>query len=231
MENYFNLFIFIILQFQVQVFVGDTEIYAHKLPTTRPFKTSQGFKDAMQQVSKLIGKTRGSVFEMSFAASLTSIYCDDVLSNTEVMKAVENADLVVGDSLYMCGSLIAAKFFLPFVTVFTNSLSTPPAHAFGLPLTPAYVPQFQSELGDDLNFLGRIQNIYHWILNYWAFYHGMAPRFQGLKDGYQIAPNKSLYEVLKGVDLIIAQTGFFLDFPRPILPSKLSLLEVRKFLP
>ena len=162
---------------------------------------------------------------MSGLANLQSIYCSDVLNYTEAMKAAANADLVVGDSLYMCGSLIAAKFSLPFVTVFTNSLSTPTAHAYGLPLTPAYVPQFKSALGDNLNFLGRMQNVYHWILNYWAFYHGMAPRFQDLKDSYQIAPNKSLYEVLKSVDLIIGQMGFFLDFPRPILPSKLYLLS------
>ena len=174
----------------------------------------------MQQISKFIDKNRGTVYEMNFLASLSSIYCDDVLSNIEAMKAVENADLVVGDSLHLCGSLIAAKFSLPFVNIFMSSLSVPEAHAHGLPLTPAYVPQYQSALGDNLNFWGRIQNSYHWILNYWAFYKVMAPRFQDLKDSYQIAPNKSLYEVLKGVDLIIGQMGFFLDFPRSILPSK-----------
>jgi len=162
-----------------------------------------------------------TIAEMSGLASIQGFYCDDTLGNTAVMKAAKSADLIIGDSLYMCGSLIAAQFSLPYVTVFTNSLSTPTAHAFGLPLNPAYVPQFKSALTDNLNFVGRIKNTYHWILNYRAFYNGMVPFFHDLKDRYKIAPNKSLYEILKSVDLIIGQMGFYLDHPRPVLPSKL----------
>ena len=206
----------------MEIFVGDTETYALNSPLARQYNTSQTFKLALKEILKHIGKSVGGnvVTEMKFLASIQSVYCDGVLGNDEVMKSVKRADLVVGDSLYMCGSLIADKFSLPHVVVFTNSLSTPTAHAFSLPLCPSYLPQFKSALGDNLGFVERIQNIYHWIAIYLAFHVGMVPPYKELKDKYQIAPNKDLYETLGRVDLIIGQVGFFLDYPRPILPSK-----------
>ena len=175
----------------------------------------------MQMIGKAVGESgKNTVSEMRGLASLQNLYCDDFLGNAEVMKGAGNADLIVGDSLYICGSLIAAKFSLPFVTVFTNSLSAPTAHAYGLPLTPSYVPQLKSALSDQLSFITRIQNVYHWILNYWAYYNGIVPYYQDLKDRYKIEPDKSLHVILNSVDLIIGQMGFFLDYARPVLPSK-----------
>lgn len=200
----------------MQIFVGNTETYALKNPLSRPFNSSHGLKK--------IGKPGAGLYAlMSHLATVQAFYCDDILGNNDVMKAVKHADLVVGDSLDMCGSLIADRFSLPYVTVFTNSLSTPTAHAFALPLSPAYVPQFQSfqsTLTDKLNFVERIQNVYQWIVVYLTFHIGMAPPFKELKNRYNITPDRSLYETLVKVDLIIAQMGFFLEYPRPLLPSK-----------
>ena len=206
----------------MEIFVGDVEAHALKDPLVRPFKTSQEFRDRMQLVLKYLGKMgSNAVLELRGLGSVLRNYCNDVLGNTDLMAAIGSADLVIGDSLDMCGSLIAAKVSLPYVAVFTNSLSMPTAHAFGLPLNPAHVPQYKSALSDNLSFVERIENLYHWIVSYLAFYSGLAPPFQELKDRYKIAPNKTLYEVFKSVDLIIAQMGFFLDYPRPVLPSKL----------
>ena len=208
----------------MEIFVGDVLIEANALkdPLVRPFKTSREFRERMQLVFKSFGKKgKDAVLEQRALGSILRHYCNDVLGNTDLMATIGSADLVIGDSLDMCGSLIAAKVSLPYVTVFTNSLSMPTAHAFGLPLNPAYVPQYKSALSDNLSFVERMENLYHWIVSYLAFYSGLAPPFQELKDRYKIAPNKTLYEVFKSVDLIIAQMGFFLDYPRPILPSKL----------
>ena len=112
------------------------------------------------------------------------------------MEAVKRAEPIVSDSLYMCRSLITDKFSLPYVTVFTNSLSSPLAHAFSLPLSPAYTPQFKSALADNMNFVERIQNVYHWILVYLAFHVEMVPPYKELKDKHKITPDKSLYETL-----------------------------------
>ena len=206
----------------MEIFVGDVEAHALKDPLVRPFKTSHAFREHRQLSHKDLGKTGSNLLlEMRGLGSILSRYCNDVLVNTDLMAAIGSADLVIGDSLDMCGSLIAAQVSLPYVAVFTSSLSMPTAHAFGLPLNPAYVPQCKSALSDNLSFVERIENLYHWIVSYLAFYSGLAPPFQELKDRYKIAPNKTLYEVFNSVDLIIAQMGFFLDYPRPVLPSKL----------
>lgn len=206
----------------MEIFVGDTETYALNKPLARLYNTSQAFKTALEQIPKHVGKSVGGnvVTEMKFLANIQAFYCDDVLGNNEVMKSVKYADLLAGDSHYMCGSLIADKFSLPHVTVSTNSLSAPTAHSFSLPMNPAYVPQFKSALGNNLNLAERIKNVYHWIAVYLAFHVGMVPPFKELKDKYQITHNRGLYETLGRVDLIIGQVGFFLDYPRPILPSK-----------
>ena len=218
----YNLFILTLSFLQVEIFVGDVEAHSLEDPLVRPFKTSQAFKEGIQLTGKYLGKTgSNTLVGMRALGHIQSLYCNDVLGNTDVMAAVRRADLVIGDSLDMCGSLIAAQVSLPYVTVFTTSLSAPTAHAFGLPLNPAYVPQFKSALSDNLSFLERIKNLYHWIFSYLVFYSGLAPPFQGLKDRYKIAPNKTLHEVFNSVELIIAQMAFFLDYPRPVLPSKL----------
>lgn len=202
----------------MQIFVGDTETYAFKSPLARPFNTSEGFKNALKQAKPVGG---GSIMTlMGVWAAVHVYYCDAVLSNIEVMEEIERADLVISDALYLCGSLIAAKFSLPHVTVFTNSLSTPTAHAFSLPQPPAYVPQFQSGFIDELSFVERIRNTYQWIVVYLVYHFRTAPPFKELKDKYNISPKRSLYETLGRVDLIIGQMGFFLDYPRPLLPSK-----------
>ncbi|KAJ7334416.1 hypothetical protein OS493_014730 [Desmophyllum pertusum] len=148
-----------------------------------------------------------------------AMYCEGVLNDRELMNDIQNADLIIGDALYMCSSLIASKFSLPHVVILTNTLNLPAMHAFGIPFSPSYVPQFKSSLTDKLSFVERLENIYHWILVYWAFNHGMVPPFHDLKERYNIAPDKSIYETLGRVDLIISQKPFILEYPRPVLPN------------
>ena len=217
-QSWGSLLVLFGFPFQVQIFVGDTETYALKASLASPFETSPSFKNAKQEARDKYGTEY--VFLTGRLGRIQKMYCDAALGNAKVMQAAKNTDLIVGDAFYICGSLIAAKFSLPFVTVFAMSLSTFTAHGYGLPLTPSYVPQFQSILGDHLSFIGRIQNVYHWILNYWTHYYKIVPFFQDLKVRYKIEPNKSLHEILNRVDLIIAQMGFFLDYPRPLLPSR-----------
>lgn len=166
------------------------------------------------------------VTEMTNVAELMALYCEGVLNNKELLNEIKNADLIVGDGLYMCSSLIANKFSLPHVVIILNSLSLPNMHAFGVPLPPSYVPQFKSTLADKMTLLERLKNLYHWILVYWAFHRGMVPPFHELKNRYNIAADRTIYETLGSVDLIVSQKPFVLEYPRPLLPSKYELFMV-----
>ena len=45
-----------------------------------------------------------------------SVYCDDLFSNTDVMEEISHADIIVGEFIYLCSTLIADKFSLPLVS-------------------------------------------------------------------------------------------------------------------
>ena len=62
-----------------------------------------------------------------------SVYCDDLLSNTDVVEEISHADIIVGEFIYLCSSLVADKFSLPLVLISAATLDTPTAFAFGLP--------------------------------------------------------------------------------------------------
>lgn len=163
------------------------------------------------------------VTEMSSMSKLMAMYCEGVLNDKELTNDIRNADLIIGDGLYMCSSLIASKFSLPHIVILLETLNLPAMRAFGVPLMPSFIPQFKSTLTDELSFVERLQNIYHWILNYLAFYYCMVPPFRDLKERYNITPDESIYETVGKVDLIISQKPFILEYPRPVLPSKFAL--------
>ena len=207
-----------ILCLQVQILVGDTERYAASHRYVRMFKTPEVF---FQIMLTRRGPKKGLdvITEMANVAQLTALYCEGVLNNKDILNEVQTASLIIGSGLYMCSSLVASKFSLPHVVILLETLSLPTMHAFGVPLLPSFVPQFKSTLTDEMTVIHRVKNLYHWILVYWAFHHGMVPQFNDLKKRYNVAPNRSTYEVLGTVDLIISQKPFILEYPRPLLPS------------
>lgn len=150
-------------------------------PNVRVYKTPQLLYQIMLTRR---GPKKGLdvVTEMTSISKLMALYCEGVLNDRQLINDIRNADLIVGDGLYMCSSLIASKFSLPHIVVLLNTLSLPAMRAFGVPHPPSFVPQFKSTLADELSFVERWQNIYHWILVYWAFNYGMVPPFNDLKE-------------------------------------------------
>ncbi|KAL9988790.1 hypothetical protein ACROYT_G003278 [Oculina patagonica] len=203
---------------KVQIVVGDFESYVTSQPNVRIYKTPQPLYQIMLTRR---GPKKGLdvVTEMSSMSKLMALYCEGVLNDKELINDIRNADLIIGDGLYMCSSLIASKFSLPHIVVLLNTLNLPAMRAFGVPLMPSFVPQFKSTLADEMSFVERLQNIYHWILVYCAFNYGMVPPFHDLKEKYNIAPDETIYETVGRVDLIISQKPFILEYPRPVLPN------------
>lgn len=203
---------------KVQIVVGDTESYVTHYQNIRVYKTPQLLYQVMLTRR---GPKKGLdvVTESTGISKLMAMYCEGILNDEELTADIQNADVIIGDGLYMCSSLIASKFSLPHVVVVASTLNLPSMHAFGVPITPSYVPQFKSTLADDLSFVERLQNIYHWILVYWAFNYGMVPPFHDLKKRYDITPQETIFETLGRVDLMISQKPFILEYPRPLLPN------------
>ena len=193
----------------------------------RFYKTPDEFYQAIGSSSSLHGPNpEATAFSMmNLLAPFHAMYCDALLKSKDTMISISNADLIIGDGLYLCSSLIADKFSLPHVVIVTQTLSIPTMRVFGLPMPPAYVPQFRSNLTDRLTVVQRMENLYNWLLVHWVVYFRMTPLFQELKSKYEITPEKSLYDTLGKVDLIISQKPFILlskaslhyrEYPHPL---------------
>jgi len=149
-----------------------------------------------------------------------TLYCDDLLGNKEVIEEIKHADLVVGEILYLCSTLVADKFDLPHVIVSGATLSIPTGHSFGIPSPPSYVPQWGASLTPELRFVDRVKNVVKWMFSYGFFFYTICPMFNELKVKHGITPSKNMHETLGRVDLILGQMDFVLEDPRPLLPSK-----------
>lgn len=166
-------------------------------------------------------KKMSSVVSLAVLFSVQSYFCDEMLSDTALVNEVSGADVVVGEFIYMCSSLVADKWSLPLVVISAFSLTPAPlAFAFGLPLAPSYVPQFGIHLSDEWGILERARNVLQWMFGYGLYALYLCPTYGKIKAKYNITPDKSIQESLGKVDLIIGQMEFGLEHPRPIYPSK-----------
>ena len=147
-------------------------------------------------------------------------YCDAKLSNEAIVNEIKSADLVIGDAMYLCSTLIADKFSLPHVMVMQSSLTSfTVSLPYNLAENPSYIPQFFSRMTDNMNFLQRAKNSLQWLINRCFLFPRFPQIFLELKEKYNITPEKSLEQTLQKVDLILVETEAY-EYPRPMLPSK-----------
>ena len=206
---------------QVKIYVGATQTYAVNDSLVRVFN-DDNFAPAFRSASKSSQTFKSLSPRQTWQRLLMfhSVYCDDLLSNTDVVEEISHADIIVGEFIYLCSSLVADKFSLPLVLISAATLDTPTAFAFGLPAPPSYIPQIGVSLSDKLTFTERAWSLLQWIILYGSYIYDMCPPYEKIKAKYAITPSKSIQETLGRVDLIIAQMNFLIDHSRPLYPSK-----------
>ena len=157
---------------------------------------------------------------LKILVKVTAVYCDEMLNDAELIIEISHADVVIGELLSLCSSLIADKLSLPHIIISASTLSTPTAVALGLPSPPSYVPQWGISLTQELKFVDRIKNVLQWMLLNHFYIYDLCPSFNEVKTKHNITPDKTIQETLGRVDLLIGQMDFTLEHPRPLLPSK-----------
>ena len=199
---------------QLNILVGDTEKSAIGQPNTRAFKLDAKLHSMISSHSP--HQATSIAGEFKELLELQRQYCDSLLNNKGLMEGFRSADLIIGDSLYPCSSLIADIFSLPHVII--GSLHAP--IACGVHNPPSYVPNPLLGHSGSLGFFHRIQNTILWLGSQAFFHFIICPFYEEIKVRHNIAPNKSIRETLGRVDLIIGQVDFPIEAPRPLLPSK-----------
>lgn len=201
---------------QVVIFVGECETHATNDPNVRMFQCPEEVK------------ANGISASLLHVVQGWHDYCDAELSDKAIMNEVKSADLVIGDGLYVCSSLIADKFSLPHVTVLMFSMtSATAALPYNFAEIPSYIPQLMSEVTDNMKFLQRAKNSVVWLVNRVIFPLLFTNSYAALKEKYSITPEKTLEQTFQRVDLVLVQTEAF-EYPRPLLPSKANYLFILK---
>ena len=205
---------------QVKIFVGASQDYAANDPNVRVYKDDKAATLLRNPPSARDKKALSANQELRQLVKVQSLYCDDMLSNKEIMEEIKHADLVLGNLLYLCSSLVTDKLSLPHVIVSPATLATPTVIALGLPSPLSYVPQHRASLTYELKFVDRMKNMLQWMKLYVFYIYDLCPTFNEIKTKHNITPNRNIQETLGRVDLIIGQMPFMLEHPRPLFPSK-----------
>ncbi len=209
---------------QVKIFVGATQTYAANDSNVQVFKDDKFAAKFMKSIPNAHKMREQSEIDlMKVVAELQSTYCDDSLNDADLMEEIRHADLIVGEFLYLCSSLVADKLSLPHVVISASSVATPTAIVLGLPSPPSYVPQcrwYAHYKHAGMNFMDRVQNVLQWMKLHVVHIYYFCPMFNKVKAKHNITPNKSVQETLGRVDMIISQMDFTLEPARPLLPSE-----------
>ena len=89
---------------------------------------------------------------------------------------------------------------------------------YALPAHPAYIPERQLGLSDDMTFPQRFKNTVMSVV-YKVLFYGEATQYSFLQAMHNIAPDTSIVELSGRAELWIICMDFVLDFPRPLHPN------------
>lgn len=139
-----------------------------------------------------------------------------------MMNEVKSADVLIGDSLYPCSSLVADMLGIPHVVVAMSGItSSPTLVLFGFHSNPSYVPQLNSFRPRDMGLLDRIINLGVYLINNYLIVQGYYyPTYGELKTKYKIKPEKSIRETLATVDMVLLTMNLVTDHAQPLPPCK-----------
>ncbi|XP_031553529.1 UDP-glucuronosyltransferase 2B7-like [Actinia tenebrosa] len=205
----------------VSIFVGEEDAFAFGKPNVKVFETPiiEG-KPSVLDHFKSMSSTEQKAF-MSQASQVFQHqrdYCDLFLSSEHAQRELQDADIVIGDGLYPCSSLVADKYKIPHVVVTMSPLCTPTFRVFGISSNPVYIPQMMSELTAVKGLANKIKNVGFYFLAVFAMEYFMYPTYGKLKLKHEVTPGKSIRDTLANADLVLMQRDFIMDFAQPIPP-------------
>ncbi|XP_069670513.1 UDP-glucosyltransferase 2-like [Periplaneta americana] len=111
------------------------------------------------------------------------------------------------------------RFKVPLISV-TTSISLPwIGHRIGNPDNPAYIPNYFFHFTDRMNFWERLVNtVFHWIMNVYYYTEVYIPTKELMKQHFG-EDYPSLYEIQRSVSLILVNSHFSINTPRPAVPT------------
>ncbi|XP_027693153.1 2-hydroxyacylsphingosine 1-beta-galactosyltransferase [Vombatus ursinus] len=144
--------------------------------------------------------------------------CEKMVGNSALIQDLkkEKFDLLLVDPNEMCGFVIAHLLGVKYA-VFSTGLWYPAE--VGAPMPLSYVPEFNSLLTDDMNFLERMKNTGVYLISRLGINFLVLPKYERIMQKYNLLPVKSMYDLVQETSLWMLCTDVALEFPRPTLPN------------
>nr|XP_054748734.1 UDP-glucuronosyltransferase 1A8-like [Lytechinus pictus] len=141
-------------------------------------------------------------------------------SRTLALLKESNFDILIGDAFDSCDVLLSSYLGLPYIAV-TTAERYPlfNERVYGIPMPPSYVPFGNFPLPDRMSFGERILSFieHHVFINIIGWTHFRA--LDTVKIKHNIAPGKSIPDLLGRAELWLCMTNFAFDFPHPTAPN------------
>ena len=144
--------------------------------------------------------------------------CNKMMSDDELFELLQKANFTIAivDHFYFCGIIYAHRLRLPIV-VFDSSCYFSVLDS-GVPNPLSYIPMYNSELTNNMNFWERTMNILTYLGIQLMFRYFRAP-FLDIARKNNITDSYSGNNFFGTAELWLLNSDFSLEFPRPILPN------------
>ena len=150
-------------------------------------------------------------------AELHANFCRGLLDLEGIRDLKPN--IIVGDSHFSCSGLVAEFFHVKLVLVCPSGLTHAMLPVFKSPNPLSYAPQPFTGLDDNMTFTERLMNVAGFLLANIIGRVFMFPAMDKVKQQYNITPQISTGESLGKAHVVLVQSHFALDFPRPLTPG------------
>ncbi|XP_063816961.1 UDP-glucuronosyltransferase 3A1-like isoform X2 [Pseudophryne corroboree] len=190
-------------------------IQHHRLLWRR--KQRRGEQTAARE-SLVVRQARREIQPYFRMMGLHSDQCNVTLNQSLLLQSLrdEKYDVAIVDAHNPCTLLVSEALGLPYIAFFPMIFANAPLNI--LPVDLSYVPLFQSQLSDRIDFLGRLQNTIMYFGSLLVEMKIEAIFLDPLKGHFPDHSRPSLSDLYRKAELWIFNLDFTIELPRPLLP-------------
>ncbi|XP_040194284.1 LOW QUALITY PROTEIN: UDP-glucuronosyltransferase 3A1-like [Rana temporaria] len=181
-------------------------------------KFLQEFMVTFIKIQKAFLQGRNEMWTVLTLMNTMSYQCNLTLHQSEIMNFLrgEHYDIAVVDAFDPCAMLVCEKLGLPFIAFFPTFMAN--AHRVGMPSPLSYIPLFQTQLTDHMDFFGRLKNTLVFLASL-VIQTKMDSFFDGvIEEHFPAESRPTIADLHLKAELWLYNVDFTLEFPRPLLP-------------
>lgn len=145
------------------------------------------------------------------------LFCEELLNDTALMKELKETkfELLILDWLEGCSGIL--RDFLDAPSIYFSNWGFAENWNIFSPVNLAYLPGWTTDFPEEMSLLQRMSNIVTYILNnLWFLFNDQA--HERLRNKYNLNTSLSLRDSFSRASLMLCNSHFYFDFPRPSHP-------------